>query len=79
MIRVTVLLNFKMFIALIFDFILIVLYNTDPLSKGMRFSDEAGMIRKKKQATNSNKAFNKGLRSKRNSVILSDSTHVLDN
>ena len=47
MIRVTVLLNVKMFIALIFDFILIVLYNTDPLSKGMRFSDEAGVIRKK--------------------------------
>lgn len=47
MTTVTILLNFKMFIALIFDFILIVLYNIDLLSKGMSFSDEPGVIREK--------------------------------
>ena len=46
----------------------------------MSFSDEVGVIKKKKQqATNSNKAFNEGLHSHRDSVILSESTRILDN
>lgn len=66
-----------MFIRWIFDFMLIVLYNTYSLSKGMSSSDESG-VGKSAIQWNSNKAFNKGLPSPRIAVILSECTHFLD-
>lgn len=56
---------------------LIVLYNTDSLSKGMSFSDESG-VGKSATQWNSNKALNKGLHSHGITVILSECTHFLD-